>query len=658
VRLACGLATSRVTRKGVFAVTKTISVLIMAAVVPLVVGGMYVASPLFSSSRAKLAAETDERSEAVRRMLDKYAGNERLLADLLADLERLGVDVALDDARITAILEEDRSILEDAGEELRERTGGAEASRRRELEDRYKLAGGATDAAMVTPGGFGNNVSQMTRTIRQAVKSRSALLAENKKLLSQALGQIESALSESRGDASGRDHLNAQRMKGLVLLAQASEHRRQAERMRRVVHAQRETLVDAIVLVNRLVAEQELLEASGVHDRIDALNQDVDASREAVAAAETELKSLEATIADLVTRIDAYRDSARRARDEMDALEDAGVDLLDPSGFETFADAYARASSEYRKATSQAHRLERGTLEDARIDDSGDYVLGQYVPADAAGSIEPRRGLIDYRDDYELASADLAGLRETLASLERSVADLEVLAEHFETRTAEAAEQESEIRSQAPELYKPFAERAGAADESFGRAIAKAKSAAQAFRAASGVADTRVRDARDRLSEASQTAQENSAAKARSEDRWLGGQCKNEIGQARLLLGSLWTQRFQAAALDHDLVARAIEALDLPEVDAALFAQRRDEARESARTTLRAAVSDLERSGRELNNWTVAAEVGGAHYLLSIVEGDVHVGTAIGNYENAVQGREDLPAAQPIVRRLAKLRTR
>ena len=72
----------------------------------------------------------------------------------------------------------------------------------------------------------------MGRSIRQAVQARDAILSQNQQILGQALSEVNKALAVTQGDLSGRDNAEANRLKGILLLAQATTHRREADRFR------------------------------------------------------------------------------------------------------------------------------------------------------------------------------------------------------------------------------------------------------------------------------------------------------------------------------------------------------------------------------------------------------------------------------------------
>jgi len=56
--------------------------------------------------------------------------------------------------------------------------------------------------------------------VRQGIAKREELLAENQRILDHALREVDAALGVSVGQASGRDHPEAHRLKGVILYQQ------------------------------------------------------------------------------------------------------------------------------------------------------------------------------------------------------------------------------------------------------------------------------------------------------------------------------------------------------------------------------------------------------------------------------------------------------
>lgn len=637
---------------------KFLGLLIAAGVVPLISGALYFAAPLLRSPEAMVNEEVDVHVEHARRLLMRFGENVDALARLLQQLEAGGVDVTLSSDRIDELLEQDRAIFEDADASLKAKARGPAALRRRQLEERYRAAGGSAGNG-APPVGIGGNIAVMARRVREAVKNRDALLGENDKLLDQALAQINKALAVASGDAIGSSHPHANRLKGIILMARARARYQDAQRLRALADERGERLVDLAGDALHFEIEQQIVQTSDVQGRIEELEHDAGQFRSDVRSARSDIRRLDVQIRDMEAIVERLNEHAAVARAAMDRLADEGVNLLDPKGSETFAQQYSLLSEEYGRALTQAHQLEYGMLEGARIDDSGDYLRGRFVPVTPSTQITEKRGLVDFRHDREKAGTDLDGYVDAQAAVESSLDDLQLLAQTYAERVAIAIDETDRLRREGADVYDQMVDYADQADVTMEAVTGEIRGALAAFGAAAMTSGNRARDASDRIAGASQALQDRSPRKQRSEAKWLTGQIDNEVAQARFLLAVTLNQRYAAAGVDAARATKARELLGLTQADPAAFAERRDLAREEGIRAVRQGIAGFEKSSRLLNNsWTVAAQNGGAHYLLSILEDTDHLATAIENYAAAIDGRETEIFVRPFVLRLQQLRNR
>lgn len=639
--------------------TGKIQTFLTVLIIPVVLGLLYVGVPMLTSGPSVVGTQAGRHVEAARRMIHEYGDNEERLADLLAQLAGWGESRTLDDQRINALLEADRTILAPAEERLKALAQSRNVGAQRELESRFESMGGTAHGPLIQPTSFGANVGQMANTIRQATQQRDQLIKENDKLLASAVDELDAAMNVSSGDASGRDYFPSSRLKGSIQLVQATRSLRNASLLQLRADEYREKLSEFATQVTKLKIETNLVQASGITQKIeDQRKQSLDIQK-AIEDAEAELSELSGTIGDLEARVAGFRDRARQARDTMDKLESEGVDMTDPDGSTSFADAYSAAAAQYREAAANAHRLEHGTLGNAQIDDSMDFVTGEYQPADAGGNVTIERGLIDYRHDHETKSAELDGLKAMASAMEESIAQLRESADNYAARSADAQKHLTDVQAIASEVFGNYESTLAEADESLEQALRFARQAKQSLATAANSADQWTRDAADRLSTASPEDQARSAFKSRAEDSWLAAQIRNESAQAELLIGRILVNRFELSRTADDLLANVADDLSLSPNQSAALAERQTTTKEEATEALRSSVSSFERTARQLNrNWTVAAQLGGAHYLLSLVENPNHADTAILNYQAAIDGRESKPFAEPFANRLKHLRSK
>jgi hypothetical protein len=270
-----------------------------------------------------------------------------------------------------------------------------------------------------------------------------------------------------------------------------------------------------------------------------------------------------------------------------------------------------------------------------------------------------RRGLVDFVHDREEAVVDRDGLAATLQDARTSIEELTSLLDRYDRVAADATERLNALAAAAGTDFEAFERIVGEADDLWQRAQGKARGALQAFRASGTAANTLTRDAQSRLDALSPTSQERSAFKPLSQDRWLGGQMSNAGAQAEYLLGAIAAVRYEVDIADLALVSAVRQHLSLGAADPVAYEQKRDTDRQEAIDQLRSAVGDFERSHRELaSNWTIPAQLGAAHDLLSRVESPAHLRTAIQNYQNAVDNGSPGPYMALIADRLEQLQNR
>jgi DNA repair exonuclease SbcCD ATPase subunit len=498
----------------------------------------------------------------------------------------------------------------------------------------------------------------MANAAREGVRVRDRLLAANEKILNDALREVDEALRDHTPETATGAVAEAHRLKAAIILAQANAAKRRADFTRSSVEGHRRRLMLLSGRLAEVAGERDVVRDSGILAALDGLRADVERVDEALAAAESRKRELDATISDLESRSSAARRLADDARAEMEQLRDDDVDLLAADGFESFRRAYEAASSRYEAAVAEAHRLEQGGLSNARIDDSGDFLLGDYVVGSDGGSVTRSRGLKDFRDDRETLTVDLEGLRHQESDLEASISKFEALSDDYARRAEAAAAESQAIRSEAESLFAEFDAGVNDADAAMNDAARKVNTAIASIRNASRAAGDVSRVAGDRLTAASPSRQDASPFKTLSQDKWRVGQANNELAQARITMATILTNRFLQAAADHDFVAFVKRTFELSQADVEGYAQRRNEARDSAIEEARAAASEFERSSQELRSWTVAAQAAAAHELLAILEDPAHRRTALTNYQNAVATRDALPEVRSLLDRIRQLENR
>lgn len=638
---------------------RLIPLLLPASIVPLVGMALYLVSPMLRSSEGTVVSEADVHVERARRLLASYtSGNERL-SELLDELRISGVDVSPGGERIEALLERERGVFDAADEAARNRGRGPEAQTLRELEERYRASGGGNDRPLVDAGALGGG-TRIRQAALEGLRSRDDQLQAGDGVLSEALTAIREALNVSRGEVQGASvHPEAQRLEGVILSAQAERARREGRRRWDRAGASRDRLIALATQARRLERETRLIADSGIDARLTDISETAATLKGRIAETGTRIDSLDGTITGIRSRIAEWNGKAADARQALERLEQQGIQPAHTEGTDSFAAAYAGASSAYREALNAAQKLEFGALIDARIDDSGDLILGRYIPEDGIDAVGVQRGVVDYADDRAAFASDLEGHEHALRDVTARIEELQALREQYVRRSDHASATREEALRLGAAAFEEYVRLVSEAEAAMADAAVKARGSATALRSARTVAETRRRESSERLAEAGPEQKERSPFNNRAEAGWRTGQTVNEYGQARLLYARIEYERSSIAAAAFAIATTAKSELGVGSADPDAFAVRRDETHTAALEAARDAIAELERSARDLNgSWTVAGQVADAHYLLALLESPLHVRSAIENYQSAVNTRENEPFARSLVERLAVLQSR
>ncbi|HEY3243855.1 MAG TPA: hypothetical protein VGM03_10940 [Phycisphaerae bacterium] len=601
---------------------------IIAGVIVGVLGlGALLVAPRLQPSRAVVEARAGEHVERARRILDQYN----------AGLEQLGVlkrtqdgdkpDAGLSSDRVSLLLDQNPELLTDADKQLKELTGSW----------RNK------------PRPLGNGPTAV-KAAQEGLKEQAAQIARHAKLLDDALDELKNGLAYSYGNTSGQDYLPAKMLEAAILYQQGAAAQREAVLLRGRAENPRIRLTDAAQEYTTLEKSKELADARDVKTRISNARQAAAEVKQRGDERAAKIATLDTQIAQLKSQIDERRARALEVRQQMEQMEEAGVDLARPGSFPGFASKFSELASTYAKNESEAAALESGTLTNADIDDSGDYVSGRYVPA--GGEIHTERGLAGLRRDRTLAEAEWNGLKDALASAEAEVKAAEDLQRHLDAQVARDRERAQQIKESAGGLLKELKQATTEAEAAETRAIQKLNASIKAAETAAALASGAVGEAQTRAGElTSAKAQAAAPESVQKDDAWIAAQRGAQKADAQILLGKVYFQQFRDAARDYELFTAVSGPLGLDAASEA-SAAKCDEARKLGTDVLEVAIKQLETSWKALKeHWTVRAEIGGAMHLLSLF-GDpdgVLRDTALANYQSAVEGREDNPTLQPYV---------
>jgi len=632
---------------------KTI-VILTAAIVAVVGGGVWVLAPSLQSSQRKLDAKVGESAELARRMLEKFNPEFDAGAEIVG---RSGIAAEVSDERIEQIVSTDhreaQAALEAEAARLQEMLRGSVA-RTRELDAKYaELQPGAELPARVVPT-FGTDPGAMTRDLTQAASQREKLLAGNAGRVKQALNDATAAISIQEGEASGADSVAANRLKGAAHFQEANAAARQAALRRDQAAAALFDLSAAARAHATAQSGADAVEASEIDATIEARREAVAAARQQRDAAQANVDTLAAKVADLQRRIDEQTAIASAARARMEMLEAQGLDYSRPSSADEFAAAYSAAAQTYRDAIRMEHALRYGDLANARIDASGDYLTGDFVPAGGAEEITTVRGHDEYASDLAVARKDLEGRIRQLEMAEAKLREAEELRATFADAQERAKTRAGEEAARIAARYQVYVEHATAAREVEDLAIRKYADAAKAFKAAERASSAAVANVPTDLAP---EALERSPYSLSQKDGWIAAEAKCAAADAQVWSALVWFERYLQLRRAASVLNEVNSRVPLSDYDGEALAQAAAEAMTEGTNLATDAVKAVETAARGLeNHWTVAATAAAADLVLSFFDRPDLRGLAIQNYSEVVKGRENDPLVRPFQQRLEQLR--
>ena len=603
----------------------------VAAVVACGIGWLVV--PALQGARAAVDAETSVRLERARRLLDQYNAALAYQALLIERLSEQGVEIDPDD------------LSEDVADDYQQLHA--------EMWEAYRPVDWP-EVGEPTPAyaRYGNVPGE----IRSGLAATARLVRENEGLLDDAEHAVDHALAVIEGEESSRTDAEGNRLKstilyykGLAKRVEAQLHRRESDRYRREL-VSLATDVRASQAGQTLVADTRIdAQITRLKAKASELEASVGKDREAVAALDPRIRDLEA-------RSLAAEARAAQALRDIEMLKDQGIDFADPNGAENFQTRFERLDQLYREATREAHALVHGTYPNARIDQSGDYLTGQYVESGSDGDPLVEYGLLHYRSERAVLTAKIEVKEHGLDDLRSNIGRLEGMKGAYLDTQNEVAQRITGSVDVASEVYTELnraeSEAFAVEDEALGlldRSLRAAKQAAQ-------YADSWLREAGDCTRGMSMEAKSRSAFGGRLNDGWMGGFIAAQEADARLAKAWIQHARYDAAKQNTELLADVAELLQLAEADVESEQTKMAEAHDAGLEEVEEAMAVLQRShGRTERHWTVTAQAAGATYLLALFGHEEYVAEAVQAYHAAVQGRENEKFTQVFIARISRL---
>jgi len=594
--------------------------------------------PSLQDGQRKVDAEASLHLERARRLLHRYNADLAYHALVLDQLRDADVDVDID---------EPQALVEDAGDEYQER--------HTELWTTFQPNDWEQDPPRSVKPSYGNVAGQ----IRDGVKGRAALVAENDKLLKEALHEIDKALSATSGNATATSHFEAHRLKGVI-----QYHRGLAERVRAgLKRAESERYRRRLVrLANRGVewaSSKTLVADSGIDEQIRRVNEKAAQAESELNDDRKALAALDSTIGDLETRLNAAKSRADQARAAMEKLEREGVDFSDPKGAETFARRLTEQDSAYREALREVQSLEAGRLPNADIDAGGDFLKGRYLENGSATNLTIEQGLAHYRNERIVLAAKVEGEQKCVADFRSDLSRIEGIKTASLAAQTDAAQRIAETAPLAADTYDELNRVESEAEVVEDAALKLLDQSVSASQQAAGAVDEWTSRAREHTQSLSPEKKERSAYNARENDDWMSGHIAAQAADARLAKAWIHYDRFVAASQNADALALVTKTLGLKETDPESERTKAAEARDAGIEEVTRAMEVLEKAHRKTEkHWTLVAQAAGTTYLLALFGQTDYIADAVEGYHNALKGRETEKYTEKFTARLKRLESR
>lgn len=594
--------------------------------------------PTLQAGQRKVDAEASLHLERARRLLHHYSADLAYRALVLDQLRDAEVDVDIADPQ---------ALAEDAGDEYQER--------HTELWTTFQPNDWEQDPPRSVKPNYGNVAGQ----IRDGVKTRAALIAENGKLLKDALDEIEKALSAASGDPTARSQFEAGRLKGVIQYHRGLAERVRAGLKRAEADGYRRRLVG---LANRGVewaSSKTLVADSGIDEQIRRVNERAAQAEGELNDDRKALAALDATIGDLERRLHTAQSRADQARAAMEQMQREGVNFSDPKGAEAFGRRLTEQDSSYREALREVQSLEAGRLPKADIDASGDFLKGRYLENGSATNLTIDQGLAHYRNERVVLAAKVEGEQKCVADFRSDLSRIEGIKAASLAAQTDAAQRIAETAPLAAEAYDELNRLESEAEVVEDAALKLLDQSVSASQQAAGAVDTWTGDAGKHTQNLKPEAKERSVYNARENDDWMAGHIAAQAADARLAKAWIHYDRFVAASQNADVLALVTKTLGLKEADPESERTKAAEARQGGIDEVTKAMEVLQKAhGKTEKHWTIVAQAAGTTYLLALFGQTDYVADAVEGYRNALKNRETEKYTERLAARLKRLESR
>lgn len=596
--------------------------------------------PWLQESRSAVDAQASELLERARRLFHQYHAGLDRKAQVLDQLRDSEIDVDVRDRQ---------RLLETAEEEYRNYHTELWA-----LFPPTDWPSGGEDKPRPARASYGN----LERQIGDGISARKSLLEANRKLLEEALAAVGQALAVRRGEVSASTHAEALRLKAALLY-----HLGMREQIRgQIARADAEPLLHKLKgLASEAAASAPLtsvVKDSGVEDRIGEVRATIQEAEKQLEKNRASLARLESKVKELESQKTAALARLEETREALDALRAAGVDFTRHDGVEHFAAQVTEKDRAFRQAMRNLHRIQFGDYADARIDDSDDFILGQYVAPDGSTGSTMEYGLSHYQHARTAQTAMVRAAEQAMDGLHGYVARLEAQRNANQATEDRAVAQVSRVQTESKESFEAWTALDSKARALEDEALKLLDQSATQARQAVNATNQWLQSAREKTQSLAAAAA-LSAFDKQQKSRWMSAYTAAQEADARLAVASVQAVRYQSAEAAGAVLADAAGLLGLDEDVAQEQETAAQEAHDAGVEAVNQTLAILEKVHAEVGkHWTVTSQQAAAVYLLALLGHPSFLDDAVEAYRLAVKGREDKPHAQRIVSRLKQLEAR
>lgn len=481
--------------------------------------------------------------------------------------------------------------------------------------------------------------------VRRATQELDKLLAANRKLLAEVARQAAAAM-QAAADAD---------LPGLTVgsarATEAAAHLAVAQYRRARLAAARSEMVLLAARAAELSAVRLGMQSTDLAPLREALHKQRQDLATQLAEHEQQIASLEQQIDQRKQRVARLEDRLKQLDARRRALSDEGFTPGDDASLQAYREQLAQLTRQLRSVQDEIALVRDGGLRDAKLPEdliTGTIKGGQ--PVAPLAWLESR--LRRHRDAAKR-------LGNALAALDAQLKRLDDLEQQSATRSQELGKRVAALNQKLEQAWKRALELRKQAIEAEDQALAAAREAASAFDRARRAVERWQSQARD-AQQQFDPERKNDRLRQILADRMAEVLARASRAQALVLAARVAALRAAADQQLADAAERVGNLVAGVEWDVSGIRKSADDARTQGVENLSKARQELEKARQraDVAQWVFDAQLAVAHLLLGELDtanAAQHRSDAVEALRTAIEGREQAPYVQPLVRFYAHL---